>query len=84
MKKALVILLSIMLVASAFSASFAAAPKSDKQDDIITKWEKNSDKFEMKWNDDKGVPRFVRGQLSDKPVKTEEDVKDFLTKICLN
>lgn len=85
MKKSLVLLLSIILIISTFSASFASTvPQADKEKQmkIIEKWEKNSkdkqEKLTIKWDKDNGVPSFVRGNLSDKPVKNEKDVKDFL------
>lgn len=87
MKKIIVILLSVALLIGAFSTSYAepdskVKDEKMKQIEIIKRWEKNSkdkaEKLDIKWDENEGIPRLVRGKLSDKPVKNEKEVKEFL------
>nr|WP_308216587.1 M4 family metallopeptidase [Pseudalkalibacillus decolorationis] len=64
----------------------AATVKNDKigkkqeQMKVLHKFDKNNSKKELKvsWDKKRGVPDFVSGVLSDKPVKSKEDLLQYL------
>ncbi|WBW94878.1 M4 family metallopeptidase [Oceanirhabdus sp. W0125-5] len=80
-------IISLLLMASLISTSGFATinakniNKNNEQKKILNKWKektKDKSKFKVHWDAKKNVPDFVKGKLSDKPIKTEKEVKDFL------
>jgi bacillolysin len=56
--------------------------KKIKQVKILEKFEKKSEKskkeLKVDWNEKKGIPTFVTGDLSEQPIKNETDAVNFL------
>lgn len=90
MKKLLSVLLVLVLCLSVVVN--AATPerstldpqldKKQKQMEIINKLETGSEnaakEFKLEWDQDKGIPRFITGKLSDKAVKNSREAVEFL------
>ncbi|MED1407129.1 M4 family metallopeptidase [Bacillus mycoides] len=73
MKKTVVTLLATGIVLGApFSTAFAEEQVS--QQEALDKMEV----MQKTWNEEQGNPSFLSGELSDKKVKTEKEVKEFL------
>jgi bacillolysin len=89
-KKVLSILLACVFAfgGTAQGASFNGVKKDhgvnkkDKQVKILEKFQKKSEKskkeLKISWNEKKGIPTFVTGDLSEQPVKNETDAVNFL------
>jgi len=56
--------------------------KKAKQVKVLDKFQKNSNEkqkpLKVSWDQKRGIPRFVSGDLSSTPVKTQDDVLSFL------
>jgi len=89
-KKVLSVLLAVVFVfgGTAQGASFGGVKKDYKIDKkikqvkILEKFQKKSEKskkeLKISWNEKKGIPTFVTGDLSEEPVKNETDAVSFL------
>ncbi len=55
--------------------------KKNHKEQILKKWKENTQdksKFKVHWDTEKNVPDFIKGKLSEKPIKTLDQVKAFL------
>ena len=56
--------------------------KKSKQVKILEKFQEKSEKsqkeLKINWNEEKGIPSFITGDLSDQPIENETDAKGFL------
>lgn len=89
-KKVLAILLAFTftLAGTAQGASFSGVKKDSNIDKkinqvkILEKLQEKSQKvgkeLKIHWNEDKGVPSFVTGDLSEQPIQSEVDAVNFL------
>jgi bacillolysin len=89
-KKVLVVLLAFVftLGGTAQGASFNGVKKVDgidkkqKQVRVLEKFREKSEKskkeLKVTWNEEKGIPTFVTGDLSEQPVNNEADAVNFL------
>ena len=89
-KKVLSVLLALVFVfgGTAQGASFNGVKKNPnidkkiKQVKILEKFQKKSEKskkeLKINWNEKKGIPTFVTGDLSEQPVQNDTDAINFL------
>ncbi|WBW94879.1 M4 family metallopeptidase [Oceanirhabdus sp. W0125-5] len=79
-----IILIATLMTTTSFSSISAKnIDKNKEQKLIITKWKNNTkdkSKFKIHWDKKNNVPGFVKGKLSEKPIKSKNEVKDFLKK----
>lgn len=89
-KKVLAVLLALVFTVggTAQGASFNAVKKDAridkkiKQVKVLEKFQKKSEnsqkELKVHWNEDKGIPTFVTGDLSDAPIYNEADAINYL------
>jgi len=89
-KKVLAVLFALVFAVggTAQGASFNGEKKDNRIDKkinqvkVLEKFQKKSEKsqkeLKISWNEKKGIPSFVTGDLSEKPIRSEDDAISFL------